>query len=66
MNAWLARLPFLAALLLAGTAALHLAGGSSRASPDFEVLDLVVCLDVSRSMLARDGAPDRLTRAKAG
>jgi Ca-activated chloride channel family protein len=27
--------------------------------------DLVVCLDVSRSMLARDVAPDRLTRAKA-
>ncbi|MEO0652409.1 MAG: VWA domain-containing protein, partial [Planctomycetota bacterium] len=27
-------------------------------------LDLVLCLDTSRSMLARDVRPDRLTRAK--
>ncbi len=35
------------------------------AEGDVQGADLVVCLDVSRSMLARDVTPDRLTRAKA-
>ena len=32
--------------------------------PEPEGMDLVICLDVSRSMLARDAAPSRLLRAQ--
>ena len=49
-------------LLLALVAVLGPAWGA--AAGDVEGADVVVCLDVSRSMLARDVDPDRLTRAK--
>jgi Ca-activated chloride channel family protein len=51
-----------AGLLLALVALLNPAWGA--AAGELEGADLVVCLDVSRSMLARDEDPDRLTRAK--
>lgn len=50
-------------LLLALVAILGPVWGS--AEGDVQGADIVVCLDVSRSMLARDVDPDRLTRAKA-
>lgn len=52
-------------LLLAGTAALGPSFGGTEAEPDDAAVDIVVCLDVSRSMLAADQAPDRLRFAKA-
>jgi len=36
-----------------------------RGGGDIRGLDIAICLDVSRSMLARDVEPDRLARAKA-
>jgi len=58
-------------VLLATTAALFVAlalVGPVRGYTEREIrrrgLDLVVCLDTSRSMLVRDLRPDRLTRAK--
>ncbi len=52
-----------AGLLLALVAILSPAWGA--AESDVQGADIVICLDVSRSMLARDVDPDRLTRAKA-
>jgi len=52
----------IAGLVLALVAALGPAWGA--AAGDVEGADIVACLDVSRSMLARDVDPDRLTRAK--
>lgn len=58
-----------AGLLLAGLASAVLALARPAWGHDFEEVrsrgtDLVVVLDASRSMLTRDAAPDRLTRAK--
>lgn len=50
--------------LLVTASTLHPVVGDAREVVDERGVDLVVCLDVSRSMLARDVAPDRLTRAK--
>jgi len=58
------RLLLALALLLASVAALVPESRASAAGTNWRGTDLVVCLDVSRSMLARDMAPDRLTRAK--
>lgn len=52
----------IAGLFLALVAVLGPAWGA--AAGDVEGADVVVCLDVSRSMLARDVLPDRLSRAK--
>jgi Ca-activated chloride channel family protein len=52
-----------AGLFLALVAILGPAWGA--ALSDVQGGDIVVCLDVSRSMLARDVLPDRLSRAKA-
>lgn len=52
------------AVLLASIAALIPESRASMVAADGRGMDLVVCLDVSRSMLARDVEPDRLTRAK--
>lgn len=53
------------AFLLAILAALGPLLGEARGEPEWRGVDLVVCLDVSRSMWARDLAPDRLGRAQA-
>lgn len=50
-------------LLLALASTLHPVFGDATRADDERGVDLVVALDVSRSMLARDVAPDRLTRA---
>jgi Ca-activated chloride channel family protein len=55
---------FAAGLLLALSAALHPVFGAPSRVHAWEGVDLVLCLDVSRSMLARDVAPDRLARAR--
>lgn len=55
-------LPLAAGLLLALVAALGPAWGA--AESEVRGADIVICLDVSRSMLARDAEPDRLSRAK--
>ena len=55
---------FAFALLLASIAALGPESRTSRGDTAWRGVDLVLCLDVSRSMLARDLDPDRLTRAK--
>lgn len=52
-----------AGLLLALVAVLGPAWGAT--GGDIRGADIAICLDVSRSMLARDVEPDRLTRAKA-
>ncbi len=65
MSRALIRAPFLLGVALVALAALVLFGGGAEARPAFEGMDIVVCLDVSRSMLARDVAPDRLARAQA-
>ncbi|MCC7137235.1 MAG: VWA domain-containing protein [Planctomycetes bacterium] len=57
------RLAFGAGLIAAGLAALGPTWGLSEA-PAPRVADVVVVLDVSRSMLARDVEPDRLTVAR--
>ncbi len=51
-------------ILAAVVAALEPLGGDVEESVERRGVDLVVCLDVSRSMLARDVDPDRLTAAK--
>jgi len=58
-----------AGLLLAGVAALVIAVAQPKWGVDVRKvehrgIDLLVCLDVSRSMLARDLAPSRLVRAQ--
>jgi len=55
---------FALALLLAGLAALGPSAGAAAGDLEWRGVDLVLCLDVSRSMLAGDLVPDRLTRAK--
>jgi len=55
---------FLLALLLATVAALQPAWGAGARDVERRGVDMVVCLDVSRSMLARDIDPSRLQRAK--
>lgn len=50
--------------LLLGLAAAEPLLGEQRLEVERRGLDVLFCLDVSRSMLARDVAPDRLTRAK--
>jgi Ca-activated chloride channel family protein len=50
---------------LALLALLHPVFGGEEATMERRGADVVVCLDVSRSMLARDLEPDRLARAKA-
>lgn len=52
-------------LLLGVLAALQPAWGIDERALERRGVDLVVCLDVSRSMLARDLAPSRLQRARA-
>lgn len=52
------------ALLLAGFSAAGPVRGYTARSVQRRGLDLVVCIDTSRSMLVRDLRPDRLTRAK--
>ncbi len=51
-------------LLAGGAAALQPAWGAGLPRPDEDPADIMICLDVSRSMLARDLAPDRLRRAR--
>lgn len=55
---------FGAGLLLALSATLHPVFGAPSRARSWEGVDLVLCLDVSRSMLARDVAPDRLARSR--
>jgi len=57
------RVLFCVALFFASVAFLQPAWGKSTRSVEQRGVDIVVCLDVSRSMLARDVAPDRLRRA---
>ncbi len=60
----LRRVAFAVGLFLALFAALGPALGASAGELEWQGVDVVVCLDVSRSMLARDVLPDRLTRAQ--
>lgn len=46
-------------------ATLHPVWGDDARTLEEKGVDVVLCLDVSRSMLARDVAPDRLSRARA-
>ena len=55
---------FALGLLFGVAAALHPVFGAPSRARSWEGVDLVLCLDVSRSMLARDVAPDRLARAR--
>ena len=57
-----ARVALIAALLI--LAGLDPRYGEERTEVARRGLDLIVCLDTSRSMLARDVAPDRLARAR--
>ncbi|MHC4953547.1 MAG: VWA domain-containing protein [Planctomycetota bacterium] len=56
---------FTAALTLAMIAMLQPLWGEAARVVEQRGVDIVVCLDVSRSMLARDLLPDRLGRARA-
>jgi Ca-activated chloride channel family protein len=58
------RVAFGMAVALAIFAALGPTLGASAGDLEWGGVDLVVCLDVSRSMLARDLVPDRLSRAQ--
>ncbi len=58
------RVAFGLAVALALFAALGPTLGASAGELEWRGVDLVVCLDVSRSMLAGDLVPDRLTRAQ--
>lgn len=58
------RLLFVTALLLALVAVLQPLFGVDTRRVEQRGVDILVCLDVSRSMLARDVAPSRLARAK--
>ncbi len=51
--------------LFAAVACLEPVWGAPTAGAEARGVDIVVCLDVSKSMLARDVAPTRLARAKA-
>lgn len=51
-------------VLLLLAACLLLADRPATGAPEVDGADVVICLDVSRSMLARDVAPDRLTSAQ--
>lgn len=53
------------AVLAISIAVLQPSWGRASASVEQRGVDILVCLDVSRSMLARDLAPDRLRRAHA-
>lgn len=55
---------FVAALSLAVAAAMRPVWGVEPGRVQERAVDVVVCLDVSRSMLARDLAPSRLSRAR--
>jgi Ca-activated chloride channel family protein len=55
---------FAGGVLLALVALLRPVHGETDDPSAAPSLDLVLCLDLSRSMLARDEAPDRLTRAR--
>lgn len=55
---------FSAALLLALVAVLQPAWGAATRTVEQRGVDIVACLDVSRSMLAQDLQPSRLARAK--
>lgn len=54
---------FVTGLVFAAVALLEPAWGEGARTVEERGVDLVVCLDVSRSMLARDDRPDRLGRA---
>jgi Ca-activated chloride channel family protein len=56
---------FASGVLLAGLAVMQPAGDSVASTDEPGATDLLICLDVSRSMLARDLAPSRLARAHA-
>ena len=56
---------FSAALLLALVAVLQPAWGAATRTVEQRGVDIVVCLDVSRSMLAEDLQPNRLARAQS-
>ena len=56
---------FASGLLLAGLAVMQPAGNFMTNAEDLGANELLICLDVSRSMLARDLAPSRLARAHA-
>ena len=60
----LQRVLFATALLLALLAMLQPVWGAATREVEQRGVDLLVCLDVSRSMLARDLAPSRLGRAR--
>lgn len=55
---------FAAAVFMAGLAVLQPVWGPATVAVESKGVDLVVCLDVSRSMLARDVHPSRLVRAR--
>ncbi len=55
---------WIAGLLLGAAALLEPAWGEDPSAREPGGADVVLCLDVSRSMLARDADPDRLGRAK--
>jgi len=57
--------PFVCGLLFALIAVLQPAWGEGSRTVEERGVDLIVCLDVSRSMLARDDRPDRLGRAQS-
>lgn len=61
----LRRVLFTLALLLSLLAVMQPHWGEDRRRVDQRGVDLLVCLDVSRSMLARDLPPNRLAHAKA-
>jgi Ca-activated chloride channel family protein len=65
LRAGLRRGAFGVALLLALVAALGPVFGEAQADGDWQGADVVVCLDISRSMLAPDTPPSRLDAAKA-
>jgi len=52
-----------AAALLAGVALAGPRGGRARTTTETRALDLVIAVDISRSMLAEDASPNRLQRA---
>jgi len=56
---------FVGGLMFALIAVLQPAWGEGSRTVEERGVDLVVCLDVSRSMLARDDRPDRLGRAQS-
>jgi Ca-activated chloride channel family protein len=59
-----ARALLCASIVAAALAATRPAWGVATERPERAGIDLVLCLDVSRSMRARDVAPDRATRAR--